>query len=133
MKLGQHSLGNLPPTDNALTERERDELMDGVARTIVDRGMAAAAVFLLESSKPLSFLTSQAMIVFEPAAQAMFDTQTYTRFQRLLEERENVERLILRIEQREDERLARIRERKLQEREARKRRKRAREGSNDGR
>ncbi len=99
-----------------LSAAERDELIESIAQKIVDRRLAAAAIFLLESSKPISFLTSQAMLVFEPVAQALFDTKTYLRFQKLLEERENVERLIVCIEHKESERLERERAKRAERR-----------------
>ncbi|MCJ7491319.1 MAG: hypothetical protein MUP15_04090 [Dehalococcoidia bacterium] len=119
------------PPDDSQADQERDALIASVAQRIVDKGLAAPAVFFLESSKPLSFLTSQAMIVFEPTAHALFDTTTYTRFQELLEDRENVERLIVSIERKEDERLTLIHEKKKRDREDRKQRKRAKVSSDE--
>jgi hypothetical protein len=65
--------------------------------------MTTPAIFLLESSKPLSFLGSQALHFLEPFVRSLFDTVTYTRVAKALEDRENVERLLVRIEALDEE------------------------------
>ncbi len=80
-----------------------------MAAAIVAKGMSTPAVFLLESSKPLSFLGSQALHFLEPFVRSLFDTLTYTRFAKALEDRQNVERLLVRIETLEEESQARAR------------------------
>jgi hypothetical protein len=104
---------------------EDQALIDGLARRVVGMGMAMPAILFLESSKPLSFLGAQAMVFFEPFVKTFFTADGYTRMSRLMEDRENVERLIRRIEGLDaEERVAREREKK-----ARRERKRTGEGS----
>jgi len=90
------------PLDRGADEDER-ELIESVARAIVVRGMAAPAILMLESSKPLSFLGSQALHFLEPFVRSLFDSTQFSRFARALENRENVERLLVRIEALDEE------------------------------
>jgi hypothetical protein len=88
------------------TSAEDQRIIDKVAGRIVDKGLAAPAIFLLESSKPLSFVASQGMLFLQPFVEAVLRTKDYEAFQQMLEKRENVERLLQKIEALEDERLA---------------------------
>ena len=114
------------------TQEQFDELMQRLAEGVVARRMAPPAIFCLEASKPLSFIASQALIVFEPMIQAIFEFRDYRTFQKILEDRENVERLIRRIEDLEDDRIEaeRAERRAARERKREERRKR-REGVAD--
>lgn len=73
--------------------------MDKIARKVVHWKMTVPAIMFLETSKPLSFLGSQTMVFFEPVIQSIFSFKDYDTVRKLLEERENVERLLLKIEQ----------------------------------
>ncbi|MCS6950712.1 MAG: hypothetical protein RMM06_05305 [Armatimonadota bacterium] len=89
--------------DDELSDEERDAILERIARGIVQRGMAAPAVLFLEMNKPLSFLASQSLIVLTPFLAPFVGIDNVYRYSRLLEKRENVERLIERIEQLEHE------------------------------
>jgi len=65
--------------------------------------MTVPAIFFLESMKPLSFVGSQAMHFFEPIVHAFFPVRDYERFALLMERRENLERLLVKIEVRDDD------------------------------
>lgn len=92
-----------PPPPRA--EPTDEELIERTARAIVERRLAAPAAFLLESSKPVSFIASQGLVVLGPFIDAALDVPDYEAFVRMTEQRENLERLLLRIEALEDERL----------------------------
>ncbi len=92
-------------------ELSEGDLLEATAKAIVARGLAAPAIFLLESSKPLSFIASQGLVVLGPFVDAALSVPHYDAFCRMMENRENVEKLIERIEQMEEERgMARQRE-----------------------
>lgn len=74
------------------------QLLDAVAQRVVRMRMSVPAVFFLESVKPMSYVGSQALVFFEPFVQTIFTVRNYQRFAGLLEDRENLERLIQRIE-----------------------------------
>lgn len=90
--------------EDELTDEQRDAILERIARTIVQRGMAAPAVLFLELNKPLSFVASQSLIVLTPFLAPFVGIDNVHRYSRLLEKRDNVERLIERIEQLEHER-----------------------------
>ncbi len=64
--------------------------------------MTVPAILFLESVKPLSFVGSQALYFFEPMVRALFSVPEYERFAAIVERRENIERLLVKIEARED-------------------------------
>jgi len=90
--------------DDELTDEQRDAILERIAQGIVRRGMAAPAVLFLELNKPLSFVASQSLVVLTPFLAPFVGVENVHRYSRLLEKRENVERLIDRIEQLEHER-----------------------------
>ncbi len=93
------------PTPNP--ELTDEELIERTAKEIVARRLAAPAVFLLESSRPLSFIASQGLVFLGPFIDAAFEVPQYDAFCRMIEKRENVEKLTQRIEELEEERLSR--------------------------
>jgi len=93
------------PTPNP--ELTDEELIERTAKEIVERRLAAPAVFLLESSRPLSFIASQGLVFLGPFIDAAFEVPQYDAFCRMIESRENVEKLTRRIEALEEERLGR--------------------------
>lgn len=97
---------------------EDAKLLESVAAKIVRLRMAVPAVFFLESAKPLSFVGSQALVFMEPIVKAFLTLPQYGRFTRLLEERENVERLIQAVERLDREQMNREKESRRREREA---------------
>jgi len=90
--------------EDELSDEERDAILERIAQGIVRRGMAAPAVLFLELNKPLSFVASQSLIVLTPFLAPFVGIDNVHRYSRLLERRENVERLIERIEQLEHDR-----------------------------
>jgi hypothetical protein len=61
--------------------------------------METAAVLFLELHKPLAFLGSQALIVGSPFVGPFVGIENVHRVSKLIADRENVERLIRRIEE----------------------------------
>ncbi len=94
------------PSSQAMTlsPAERDELIDRFARKVVGRNLETPAVFMLEAHKPLAFLMSQAMLFGAPLMGAFFGFRNMELWARLLEDRENYDRLISRIEELADSR-----------------------------
>lgn len=105
------------------------EIMDRFARRIVDWRMTAPAILFLESAKPLSFLGNQALLFFQPIVQSIFNFKTYDEFIEVLEERENLEYLLLKIEEFEAEYTERERDERKRRREERRAAKRRKEGA----
>lgn len=74
------------------------ELLERLAARIVGLRLETPAILTLETARPVSLLASQAMVFFEPFAQAMFRLPDYRRFASLAERREALEVLTGRIE-----------------------------------
>jgi len=96
--------------------KRRDELLEGTAKRVQQFGMLVPAIFFLEMNKPLSYIGAQAMHFFSPVAGVLFPTfEDYAYF---LEDRQNVELLIQKLEamseQEEEERKQAKKDRQLQ-------------------
>ena len=92
--------------DPALSEQDA-ALLDRLAGRIVELRLETPALLTLETARPVSLLTSQAMVFFEPFVQALFRLPDYRRFAALAERRETLEALARRIEAHADARGAR--------------------------
>ena len=91
--------------------------------------MTVPAIFFLESVKPLSFVGSQALHFFEPFVRAFFAAQDYDRFSAMMERRENLEALLVKIEHKDDDARREEKEQRRRERAERDARKQRKEGS----
>ncbi len=80
------------------TAMEQRKVLARVLRAIVKRRLTALALFTLESLKPLSFLASQALIVFGPLIRAVLSVADYDIFVRAIENRDNIEWMIQQLE-----------------------------------
>lgn len=85
--------------DVTLSDTERDDLLNRAADAVVRRRLEAPAVLFLELHRPLSFLSSQALIVVSPFLAGFFGAENVLRIAKLLEDPRNVERLMDRIEE----------------------------------
>ena len=84
-------------------EERFEELIDKIARMIVQRRLGVVAIVLLESVKPLTFLGSQLMVFMDPFVSALFKPDDYRLFYEMIEDRKNIDKLIERIEKYENE------------------------------
>jgi len=82
---------------------EDEALLDRIAQATVRWGMAVPAIFMLESSKPLSFVGSQFLHFLSPIAHSVLDARELDRVAVMLEQRGTMEELIRRIERAEEE------------------------------
>ena len=80
-----------------LTEKQ-SEILDKLAQKVVGYRMTVPAIMFLETVKPLSYVSSQTMVFFEPMVKAVFNVAEYDEIRILMEDRRNVEELLLRIE-----------------------------------
>jgi hypothetical protein len=88
---------NTPPEKEPIPPEE-DEVLEKVAKKVVQWQMAVPAIIFLESVKPLNFIGAQAMVFFEPIIQSIFSIKDYNTFRVALERRENIENLLQKIE-----------------------------------
>jgi hypothetical protein len=98
-------------------EEQDAALLEAVAQRVVRMGLAVPAVFFLESTKPLSYIGSQALVFLEPFVKSIFNLAAYDRFVALLEDRKNIEKLMQRIEELDEDARQEEKERKRLEKE----------------
>ena len=84
--------------DDELTDSRRDELIDNLAEKIVRHRMSTPAILFLEMHKPFAFLAGQSMILASGFLAPFVGITNVQEYSKLIEERENIERLIKRIE-----------------------------------
>ncbi len=102
-----HSFEELRAAEEADPAR-LDELQRRIARKLADLEMATPAIIALESTKPVTFIVSQALAAGEPLLYWLAGLQDYYNFRKVMESREQVEKLIQRIEEADDERRERL-------------------------
>jgi len=90
----------LPPKDRSdgKITPEQDEVLDKVAKKVVQKRMTVPALMFIESVKPLNFIGAQLMVFFEPIVQSLFEFKSYNIFREAIENRDNVEILMQKIE-----------------------------------
>lgn len=84
-----------------LTSEEEEELLDRAASEIEKRHLNVPAMLLFEMHKPLSFVGAQASIVFSPFIVPFVGFDGYNDYSRLFAKRENIEKLLQRLERKE--------------------------------
>jgi hypothetical protein len=82
-------------------ERQR-EVLAKVAEGLIARRLTAPAIFMLESSRPLSFVASQALVFFQPIVQGLLGVKDYALFAAAIENRDNIEWLVQELEAAEE-------------------------------
>ena len=86
----------------SITQSDK-QLISDLAEKVVIHGMAVPAIFFLDMMKYLSFFGGQLMVFFGPIITAFISSQSYYKFAELLEDRNNVEFLLLEIERMESD------------------------------
>ena len=89
--------------DNRAAISQSDkQLISNLAGKIVRHGMAIPAIFFLEMVKYLSFFGGQLMVFFGPIITVFIPSHSYYKIAELLEDRKNVEFLLVKIEHLEE-------------------------------
>src|SRR4051812_44920430 len=86
---------------NELTEEESDALISKAAKEIKKRKMEVPAILLFEMHKPLSYISSQAAIVFSPFLVPFLGFDNVNNYSKLLADRSSIERLLLKLEEKD--------------------------------
>jgi hypothetical protein len=79
-------------------EKRIDQLLNKVADKIHQWRLEVPAIFFLQTMKPLSFVGGQALFFFAPIAGVFFDEETIDDYGHILSDRDNVERLLTKLE-----------------------------------
>ncbi len=99
---------------------EQQEILNKIAKKVVLWKMSVPAILFLESVKPLNYIGSQMLVFFEPFVQTLFSWKDYDEFRKMMEERENTERLLQAIEKFDAEAFTKEKENKKRRKEERK-------------
>ncbi|MCD4733281.1 hypothetical protein K8R78_03480 [bacterium] len=91
--------------ESTLSKDESGELIEIICQKLAEKNLIEAAVMVMESSYPLAFLGSQAMLVVEPllgnGLEMLFpnlmDAVPYDKLRQLLENRDSVQLLMARL------------------------------------
>lgn len=78
-------------------ERQR-VMLDRVCEEIVRRKLTTPALLFLEMSKPLNYVSAQALHFFHPIVAAVFNAEGYRQFAEYLEKRGSIEWMCRRLE-----------------------------------
>lgn len=84
--------------DRELSPEETDNIIESIAQDVVRRRLETPAILFLESHKPLSFVASQALVVGTPMLGSLFGVDKIRQYSGLLQSRDNIEKLLQRIE-----------------------------------
>jgi len=85
-------------------EKERAlEIIEKFARFFVERRLGTAAIMTIESLKPLSGLTSQAIYAVSPFIEVFFSEKEVQEVAVLIEKREYVDLLVKRVDELDEE------------------------------
>ncbi len=84
--------------EGELSEEQTEELLNKAADEILKRKLEVPAILLLQSLKPLTFIGSQATIVFAPFLVPFLGFDNIRNFSKLLMNRDCVERLTVLLE-----------------------------------
>ena len=98
MKFSGDEWGDVISKDTEDGPEDFQSLIERIAKAIVERQLTVPAIIFLESVKPLSFLGNQFLVFMNPIVSLVVASSEYYRFVRMMEDRDNVEKLIVAIE-----------------------------------
>lgn len=81
-----------------------EALIEAVAQRIAAYGLEEVAILFLEMHKPLSFLLGQSLLVASPFVAPFLGWERVEAVAEMLSQRENIERLLQRLEELREER-----------------------------
>lgn len=88
------------PMDDLVAQRAA---LEDLAGQLAARGLCAPAIFVLESMRPISFVTAEFLVFLAPFARLFLDPQRYRLVTEALHDRANLAWLVDRLEQLEEE------------------------------
>jgi len=88
----------LDPVVEGLNIDKKKNLIDGLAKKIVDMGMVAPSIIFLETVKPITTISSYTLLLFVAPYLELFGKNGFE-YVAFFKERSNVESLLKRIEE----------------------------------
>lgn len=99
----KHAFAVEPPGEVEPDDEARP-VVEHLCREVVRRRMSTPALLVLESSRPLNFVTAQALHFFGPMVAAVSDARGHEHLARFLEHRGSIDWMCRRIEELERDR-----------------------------
>jgi len=102
-----------PDLIDGVTPERRDEILDYLAGKIHDYGMTTPAIIVLESHRPISYIASQFVHFIAPFGDVLVGSPYASELGYVMEDRENITRLVERLEaltREDDARMAKAKE-----------------------
>ena len=81
---------------------DEEELIKLTAKKIVDRHLSVPSILFLDITKPLNFIGSQFLNFFGPFIEPFFSRGQFYEYTKMLEKRENIEKILFEIEKMEN-------------------------------
>ena len=81
---------------------DEEELIKLKAKKIVDRHLSVPSILFLDITKPLNFIGSQFLNFFGPFIEPFFSRGQFYEYTKMLEKRENIEKILFEIEKMEN-------------------------------
>jgi hypothetical protein len=79
-------------------DTSRDQLVERIAHIIARWGLVTPAITFLEANKPLSFVSSQALLMLQPLTDFFVTRELSADLVTLLADRKRLEKLVARLE-----------------------------------
>jgi hypothetical protein len=79
--------------------------LDDLARELVARGIATPAIFVLESMRPISFISAEFLVFLDPFVRLLLPSEKYSLIVEALHDRRNLSWLVDRLEELDAERV----------------------------
>ena len=92
-----HAFAVDPPGPAQPTETQR-LIVDRLCREVVQRRMTGPALLSLELSRPLTYVSAQALHFFQPFLTVLMDAAAYDEFAAFLEQRGSIDYICGRLE-----------------------------------
>lgn len=84
--------------ENPISDSRRDEIIDKIARWFRRKRIEVPATVFMQVNKPLTFMASQGWLFSSHLAALFFKEKTINEVYQLLSDRENIDRVIDRID-----------------------------------
>lgn len=89
---------HLDPITEGLTVERKEEMIEGLAKKIIDKGLVTPAIIFLESVKPVARVGSYTFLLFSAPLLEVVGVSGYE-YTSLFKDRENIESLMRKIEE----------------------------------
>jgi|AntAceMinimDraft_17_1070374.scaffolds.fasta_scaffold13969_3 hypothetical protein len=84
-------------------DHNEEELIKLTAKKIVDRHLSVPSILFLDIAKPLNFIGAQFLNFFGPFIEPFFSKGQFYKYTKMLEKRENIEKILFEIEKMEND------------------------------